>query len=696
MSQSLIPEATRKAIQQCYSGFLEQQGFAARQGQKQMIAAISRSLCSSLNSRISVIEAGTGVGKSVGYLIPAINVALAQDKKLIISTATVALQDQLVNQDLPSIKKVLDKPFSFGLVKGRRRYLCQSNLDKCLHGASSSSAVMDYFEGGQALTKESLRLFNQLDSARSSDQWDGDRDHWPDAILDSDWNLITSDRYSCLGGRCQFFSGCAFYESRDSSEELDALVVNHDLLLADLMLGGGVILPPPGDCIYVLDEAHHLAEKTRNHLSARLSSGATIASLAEIIEAVSKLSDAFQSKGASGLGSIALDLRTVSEELLSCITELELKAADQTKSELDKLVRFEGGVLPTELLQASEPALSQARKLCICLDQLVNKLENFADSEKEDLRELSQDWFPLAGDWLVKAESWRELLNRYAAPENRERHFARWLRSHSRGSGFDFYAAPLEVSMELDDLLWAQAGAVVLTSATLSIGGNFERFIHQLGLPKESYTESIESPFDYGSVATLELCKSAPDPREEVNYTDFICELLSKQIDPARGSLILFSSKKQLENVYQGLESDWKSEILVQGLLPRMEIVSQHKSRVDDGKGSIIFGLRSFAEGIDLPGDYCTHLVITRIPFAVPDDPIEATISEQIVAAGGNSFRDLALPNAAIRLIQSVGRLIRSETDWGTVTITDPRLLKSSYSRYLLSALPPFRRADLD
>ena len=146
-----------------------------------------------------------------------------------------------------------------------------------------------------------------------------------------------------------------------------------------------------------------------------------------------------------------------------------------------------------------------------------------------------------------------------------------------------------------------------------------------------------------------------------------------------------------MERVYEKFEAEWKSQILMQGLIPRMEIVRRHKSKIDEGKGSVIFGLRSFAEGIDLPGDYCTHLFITRIPFSVPDDPIEATISERISAGGGNSFRELSLPNAAIRLIQSVGRLIRSETDSGTVTITDPRLKNSSYSRYLLSALPPFR-----
>ncbi len=698
-STSQVPEAIRNAIQGSYSALLEQQGFRARHGQKQMIAAITRALCGSSDEHIAVIEAGTGVGKSVGYLIPAISIARAQDKKLIVSTATAALQDQLVSQDLPNIKKVLSEPFAFGLVKGRRRYLCHANLDKNLHGAQGSkgSVMMDYFEGGHALTQDSLQLFAQLDSARTSDQWDGDRDHWPEEIADSDWNLITSDRHSCLGGRCNFFSNCSFYESREAIEELDTLVVNHDLLLSDLMLGGGVILPAPEDCIYVLDEAHHLAEKTRNHLSARLSSGATLSALAEIIETLSKISESFpEAAGSAELGTILLDLRSQSEACLTGISHMESCAADITHNQTDKLVRFEGGELPEEIMQASQPAQLQANKICLSLEQLAGKLEKLSDANERDIRETAQAWFPIVGDWLAKAESWRELLNCYAVPDKPDQFFARWLRSHTRGSGFDFYAAPLDVSNQLDDILWKRAAGLVLTSATLSIKGDFSRMLAQLGLRADSTCESIQSPFDYASNAVLELCKSAPDPRNDAEYASYLSDLLQDQVDQSRGTLILFSSKKQLEQVYEELRVDWKKNILLQGQLPRMEILRQHRSRIDGGQGSIIFGLRSFAEGIDLPGDYCTHLVITRIPFAVPDDPIEATISERITAAGGNSFRELALPNAAIRLIQSVGRLIRSENDQGTVTITDPRLLTGSYSRYLLSALPPFRRIERD
>ena len=213
MNNPSVPQDLRHSIQSSYTRLLEQQGFSARGGQKLMIAVIARALTYPSGPGVSLIEAGTGVGKSFGYLIPSANIALSKNKKLIISTATAALQDQLVNSDLPSVKKALDIPFSYGLVKGRRRYLCQANLDKCLHGASSGMQELDYFEGGQALSREAIKLFDALNNARVSDQWDGDRDHWPEEIADRDWNLITSDRHGCMAGRCQFFSDCSFYEA---------------------------------------------------------------------------------------------------------------------------------------------------------------------------------------------------------------------------------------------------------------------------------------------------------------------------------------------------------------------------------------------------------------------------------------------------------------------------------------------------
>jgi ATP-dependent DNA helicase DinG len=693
----VVPESLRLAIQSSYSLLLEKQGFKARSGQRQMIAAISRSLCDAETNGLSLMEAGTGVGKSVAYLIPSINIALGKNKKLVISTATAALQDQLVNQDLPNIKEVLGKPFSYGLVKGRKRYLCQANLDKSLHGGTSGMAVVDYFEGGQALGQESLKLFTTLESARTSDQWDGDRDHWPDTINDNDWNLITSDRHSCMGGRCPFFSNCSFYEARESVEELDALVVNHDLLLADLMLGGGVILPAPEDSIYVLDEAHHLIEKTRNHLSARMNTGASAGAVGEIINALSKMSEHFHASLDSGaLATLILGLRSQAEQFLTAIGQLEVAAEPVSENKPDQIVRFEQGKVPEALLVSSLAALPTSRKIRTSLEQLSHEMEKLADSDSSDSKEVGQSWFPLVGEWLHRAESWHELLSRYANPDSDEQYFARWIRRNTRGGGFDFFAAPIDISTQLGELLWHRAAGAVLTSATLSVKGNFNRLLTQLGLPESTLSESIQSPFDYANIASLELCVDAPDPRNEFEYDQYVTGLLERAIEAdkgalVKGTLVLFSSNRQMERVYEKFEAEWKSQILMQGLIPRMEIVRRHKSKIDEGKGSVIFGLRSFAEGIDLPGDYCTHLFITRIPFSVPDDPIEATISERISAGGGNSFRELSLPNAAIRLIQSVGRLIRSETDSGTVTITDPRLKNSSYSRYLLSALPPFR-----
>ena len=695
MSTSSVPQALRQSIQSSYSALLEQQGFSARGGQKLMIAVIARSLTSIEGAGVSLIEAGTGVGKSFGYLVPSVNIALETNKKLIISTATAALQDQLVSSDLPSLKKALDTPFSYGLVKGRRRYLCQANLDKCLHGASSGMQELDYFEGGQALSREALKLFDTLNNARVSDQWDGDRDHWPEEIDDRDWHLITSDRHGCMGGRCQFFNDCSFYEAREAIEDLDALVVNHDLLLADLMLGGGVILPAPEDSIYVLDEAHHLADKTRNHLSARMGTSATSGALAEIIKGLEKALEQLDVINVSKtLSGILLELKELAERLLSGLGELDLAAEDiidQTASfGSDQSFRFEYGLVPEALKLAFENNWPVSRKLKLSLEQLSHEIEKLADSDNAAEKDFAQLWFGPVGEWLARLESWLALIARYSEADKDNNYFARWMRKNTRAKGVDFFAAPIEVGPQLGEILWHRAAGAVLTSATLSIRGDFSSIHRSLGLPDNAEGESIASPFDYARIAKLELCKNAPNPRNDTEYEAYIVELLGEVIEPDKATLVLFSSVKQLEQVQESLESEWKHEVLVQGVIPRMEIVRRHKAKIDKGQGSIIFGLRSFAEGIDLPGDYCTHLIITRIPFAVPDDPIEATISERITADGGNSFRQLSLPNAAIGLIQSVGRLIRSENDHGTVTIVDPRLVNSGYGKYLLSSLPPF------
>ena len=695
MSTSSVPQSLRQSIQSSYSALLEQQGFSARGGQKLMIAVIARALTHPSGPGVSLIEAGTGVGKSFGYLIPSANIALSKNKKLIISTATAALQDQLVNSDLPSVKKALDIPFSYGLVKGRRRYLCQANLDKCLHGASSGMQELDYFEGGQALSREAIKLFDALNNARVSDQWDGDRDHWPEEIADRDWNLITSDRHGCMAGRCQFFSDCSFYEARESIEDLDALVVNHDLLLADLMLGGGVILPAPEESIYVLDEAHHLADKTRNHLSARMGTSATSGALAEIIGGLEKALEQINAiNNNKSLSGILLELGLLSEQLLTGLGELDLAAEnimDQTTTfGLDQSFRFEYGLVPEELKSACETNLPITKKIKLSCEQLSHELEKLADSDNSDEKDFAQTWFAPAGEWLARSESWLALMARYAEPDKEDNYYARWMRKNTRAKGIELFAAPIEVGPQLGEILWHRAAGAVLTSATLSIKGDFSAMHKSLGVPDDAKGVSIASPFNYAQIAKLELCKNAPNPRNDAEYEAYILELLGEIIEPDKGTLILFSSVKQLEQVYENLEASWKKGVLVQGLIPRMEIVKKHKSKIDKGQGSIIFGLRSFAEGIDLPGDYCTHLIITRIPFAVPDDPIEATISERITADGGNSFRQLSLPNAAIGLIQSVGRLIRSENDHGTVTIVDPRLVNSGYGKYLLSSLPPF------
>ena len=692
-----VSTAVKEAIQSSYSAVLATQGFRPRGGQKHMIAAIARTLSSASNDmseediegqRFLVIEAGTGVGKTVAYLIPALISAMNQGKKLVVSTATATLQEQLLAKDLPTVVSAVSEPVQFGLVKGRRRYLCQANLDLVMHGGGSDAQISYFDEGHRGLTASAAKVYQELSEARRTQQWDGDRDHWPEAIADNQWYPITSDRRACTGPRCPDFEGCAFYEARDRVTELDCLIVNHDLILSDLGLGGGVILPNPEDCIYIFDEAHHLVDKARQHLSARIGLTQAAQSLDEM------------ERGFAEIAALQTSANVLRDPCMKCaaaharvgppLTALikQVKALESNKN--SEILRFIAGVIEPELIGLCSDLLGPARKLLLEIEALQTELDRNAEKISLD-RETMASIMALCGDWLARVEGWVTLLADWANGKSEQNTgSARWIRYSNLG-GMELFSSPIKVGANLHESLWQRASSAVFTSATLGVAGDFRPLLADLGLPAEVPCESIPSPFDYANLGLLEICADAPDPTDNEAFEDYFSRLLEDAIDPQAGTLVLFSSIRQLENVRQMVRSGWMDQVLVQGDIGRAEIVRRHKERVDQGQGSTIFGLRSFAEGVDLPGNYCSHLIIARLPFSVPDDPVEATLAELVKARGGNPFTEISLPGAAVRLVQAVGRLIRSETDRGKITVADPRLANRRYSGYLRSALPPFK-----
>ncbi|MDF1763959.1 MAG: helicase C-terminal domain-containing protein, partial [Oleibacter sp.] len=363
--------------------------------------------------------------------------------------------------------------------------------------------------------------------------------------------------------------------------------------------------------------------------------------------------------------------------------------------ESDRL-RFEFGRMPDSLRDLLETMRSPILPIVQCLDKLNDLLQKSLDPKEDSEigRDIAESWQAPIGMMLSRAEAMSEALSWLAGEETAEQiPVARWLSRSPYGDDSDIIisASPISVAAQLRRNLWERAYGAVVTSATLTALDSFHTLQWESGLPDWAHYERVASPFNYAELGELEAVNLASDPKSDQFQSD-VQTWLSEHVNLDEGTLVLFSSRAQLDATREFFIRDWYQSLLSQNYLPKADIVKRHKERIDSGKGSIIFGLASFAEGIDLPGDYLKHVVIVKIPFAVPDDPIHAAVGEWMESRGRNPFMELTLPAASIRLIQACGRLIRKETDRGRVSILDKRLTTSRYGQLLLNSLPPFKR----
>jgi ATP-dependent DNA helicase DinG len=271
---------------------------------------------------------------------------------------------------------------------------------------------------------------------------------------------------------------------------------------------------------------------------------------------------------------------------------------------------------------------------------------------------------------------------------------ARWIARVEGGESLDveFQSSPLDAAAALTEVLWDRCHGAVVTSATLASSDGFLRFVENTGVPERARFLVVPPSFDYAAAAELHVPALVTDPGSGQAHAEEIAERLPALIDPDEATLVIFTSWRQLETVTAALPPELLGRVLSQATETKGRILARHRARIDAGEGSVIFGLASFAEGIDLPGDYCRHVIVTKLPFAVPDDPVEASVAEWLEARGRNPFMEVSVPDATLRLKQACGRLLRSEQDTGCVTLLDPRVVTRRYGRAILDALPPFRR----
>ncbi|MBT3529393.1 MAG: ATP-dependent DNA helicase DinG [Gammaproteobacteria bacterium] len=700
----MLADEIKSSIQTAYSQMLESRELIPRYGQRLMIAEIAKTLAVLSSDEeqeppICVCEAGTGTGKTLAYVLAVLPLAQALDLKVVIATATVALQEQVVNKDLPEILDGSNLSFSFSLAKGRGRYLCLSKLDMLLRGSDSMQAMMDLY--GEELDDPAAgdqKLYKKMLEELSAGNWKGDRDDWKDPISDQNWKPVTVDNTQCMGPKCSHFRNCCFFQARDSLENADCIVSNQDLVLSDLALGGGVILPDPEKCIYIFDEAHHLPFKSNNHFStfSRIKSSITWLERLEIISLrlqKDEFIDATQQKSLSLLCSSAREQLDHAWILLEQILEsLEIQESYENRIQH----AFKMGVVPEELQLLAADFANQFARISISLQSISDDLkDDMEDGGDVARRQLAEQWFPLIGTQCKRAAGAQELWLSFAAndPEG-QAPSARWLSKtdNENYSDISLSSSPVLAAENLQERLWQSCAGAVLTSATLSALGQFDMLKMRAGLPEHTNYLSIASPFDYASSASLVVPRMNCEPSNGERHTELIVKAIPKLIDKNGAALMLFSSRRQMQDVLQRLPNEWYELILCQDDYQKSQLLKYHRQRIDKGEGSIIFGLSSFAEGVDLPGKYCTHVLIAKIPFAVPNDPIELTLSEWIEQKGMNPFMTLAVPDAAFKLVQASGRLLRNEKDTGKITLFDERIVSKRYGKAILDSMPPYKR----
>lgn len=686
----MLSANVKKTIQDCFKNFRNEiPNFVSRKEQNYMVAEIAKTLAGEYerSRRLAVIEAGTGTGKSLAYSLGAIPLALATGKKLCISTATVALQEQLLAKDLPMFRQYSRLEFDFGLVKGRQRYICTSKLELLADSKASDSTALWH----QKPSNADLSLIDKLWQAWLDKTWDGERDSWPTAINDLIWQQIASDKFSC-NKQLAAHRQCPFHKARDVIDKLDVIIVNHSLLLADLELGGGTILPEPDSMYYVIDEAHHLPEQARSFSSASSSLLATIDWLAKFELLGKKISGTVKSQQL--IGPI-MKLCDHSNELASDLKLIcqWLNGNRNLFNNDEKRHRFEHGVLPDSLLtlvENSQGSSKSALKYLNKIHQII--LECYKDGEISpwQIEPLLVD----IGTNLSRMENQQKLWQMLAFKQTgNSAPMVRWIElTDAVKNEYFLRAAPIEVGYFLEDKLWAQAHGAILCSATLLALDSFDNFKKAAGLKSNDGTQYIKllSPFDFKSNGQLIIPNLSVEPSDS-GFGDELVTQIKHRVEDKMATLVLFSSYRQMNQVAKALREQHQFSLLVQGEASRNALLRLHKDKCDNQLPSILFGTSSFSEGLDLPGNYLTNLIITKLPFAVPTSPVEQAHAEYIKSKNGNPFLILTVPDTSRKLIQSCGRLLRNEQDTGVITILDRRLVTKRYGKSLINSLPPYK-----
>jgi ATP-dependent DNA helicase DinG len=679
-------------------------GFKTRSGQHAMAEVVAQTLAAAdlgehpnPTKAIAVIQAGTGVGKSAAYASTAIAMALERKTRVLISTATVALQEQLMTKDLPALAASMATPFAFALAKGRGRYVCKLKLERLV---GAGAADVDMFEDDmpqpkashfsqEAIEERRAALFDHMATLLAHGKWNGDRDTLAETPDARDWSVVAAERHTCTVRHCPRFKECSYYNARTTLAEANVIVANHDLVLASL---GMKTLPELDNCLVIFDEGHHLPAVALDQFSSAMD----LSNLRWLDKLPKTMNEV-----AGRLHLPMEDVQTVTSQLKAALTSLARMAMDlvwehtgkTTQGEgRDGTLRFANGLLPEALGDPITQIHAQASGLAKALEGLGVDVKAVAKEDPSQAILCSQLYASLGGlaPRLGALVSTSQLLLEHGAQP-----LAKWLQAESE-SGFltlTAHACPIVPGDLLRQFLWSQVRGAVVTSASLTSCGSFDYFLQEAGLSNNPNVQAIEvsSPFDYALQGTLTVAYTQAEPKQADAYTAEMVAMLMNDIEQVQhGALILFTSRAQMRAATDALPGHLRDMVLVQGTQSRMRLLSAHSARIADGYPSVLFGLQSFGEGLDLPGALCETVFIAKLPFAPPSDPVDEARAEWLKSVGRDPFNELVIPATGIKLLQWTGRAIRTEEDRAQVICYDKRLLETAYGRRMLAGLPPY------
>ena len=610
--------------------------FRPREQQRAMAMAVAEAI---RDNAILVVEAGTGTGKTFAYLVP----ALLNGGKVIISTGTKNLQDQLFQKDLPMVRDALKAPVSVALLKGRSNYICHYHLERA-------------HSDGQFKTREDIKHLGKIVKyAKVTDS--GDKSGLFDVPENAPiWIQVTSTRDNCLGQECPQHKECFVLKARSEAMKADIVVVNHHLFFADVMLrdeGVAELLPICNTVIF--DEAHQLPE------TASLFFGESL-STTQLLD----LAGDTRIEAAAGAKDFA--------PLPKACDELDKAARDL------RLVFKKEGRLPataTESFKEFAPALKM-------LGEKLTQLGGLLEKQAERSEGLENCW--------QRAQALAQQLGKWQKGDEPDQ--VRWLEVFHHS--LQLNTTPLSIAEIFEKQIGGSARAWIFTSATLAVKQNFSHYQSEMGLLKAK-TACWDSPFNYAEQALLYVPQNLPEPNSE-GYTEAVVQAALPLIEASKGrAFLLFTSLRAMQRAHEILQAEfdrrsWDYPLLLQGEGSRNEMLSRFREHGN----AVLLGSQSFWEGVDVRGEALSLVIIDKLPFAPPDDPVLAARIAQINKQGRNAFMEYQLPRAIITLKQGAGRLIRDETDRGVLMICDPRIITKHYGKRIWQSLPPFRRTRVE